>query len=605
LRRRDLAAILVPSPATAVQYDSTSGELMDIFTWTIVASIVVYVVIGNFAGRGIRQLDDYYVAGRRAPTILIVGTLVASVNSSTLFLGEAGFTYDGQMGPFLLFPQISTVGYIYGALLFGRYLRRSRAPTVADYFGKRFDSRRVQIAAGLTIIVALGGYLVVVTQGAAILLSSLTNLGYEQALIIAWISYTAFTMYSGSRGVILTDTIMFLLFTLASLVAAYWILDGLGGLPATIEGLASSTKTGIASWHGVIGAGTEWPTAKDFLIWALIIYFAWGIVFAVSPWQSSRHLMARDEHVVIRSAIIACLCVGLIQLCVYGMGGFINLANPRIDPSETVIIWAAKHLVPRFLGALLVAGIMAAALSSASTFLSLVGFSASNDIVVHKEKTEKQAIRISRLVMLGVGIVALIATFSFPPSIFWVTYFVGTVFASCWGPVGFMSVWSRRITKAAAFWGMISGFVANVVPTVLDFTGVIDLPSYLDPILIGAVVSLVVIVLVSRFGTVTRAERLYRMRLHRVPESERNPAKTRHTLLAPVLLVIYGCAMPFVIQHWYVVPYQRGSGQLLADGSINWATGEAVLSLCWAALYVPLGLISYKMIRNGYGAGAK
>ena len=578
---------------------------MDIFTWTIVASIIVYIVIGNFAGRGIRQLDDYYVAGRRAPTILIVGTLVASVNSSTLFLGEAGFTYDGQMGPFLLFPQGATIGYIYGALLFGRYLRRSRAPTVADYFGKRFDSRRVQIAAGLTIIVALGGYLVVVTQGAAILLSSLTNLGYGQALVIAWISYTAFTMYSGSRGVILTDTVMFLLFTFASLVAAWWILDGLGGLPATIEGLATSAKTGIASWHGVVGEGTEFPTATDFLIWMLIIDLAWGIVFAVSPWQSSRHLMARDEHVVVRAGILACLAVGLVQLCVYGMGGIINLANANIDPSETVIIWAAKHLVPEFLGALLLAGIMAAALSSASTFLSLVGFSASNDIVKHKEKTEKQAIRVSRLVMLGVGVVALIATFAFPPSIFWVTYFVGTVFASSWGPVGFMSVWSRTITKQAAFWGMISGFVFNVVPTILNFTGVIDLPSYLNPILIGVVVSLVVIVVLSRFGTVTRAERLYRMRLHRVPESELNPARTRFTLLVPFALVIYGCVMTFAMLRWYVLPYQRGTGQLLAGGSIDWATGEAVLSLCWAALYVPLGIVTYKVIRGAYATGAK
>jgi sodium/pantothenate symporter len=74
---------------------------MDIFTSTIVISIVVYVAIGNYAGRGVRKLDDYYVAGRRAPTLFTVGTLVASVMSSTTFLGEAGFTCDGQMGPFL------------------------------------------------------------------------------------------------------------------------------------------------------------------------------------------------------------------------------------------------------------------------------------------------------------------------------------------------------------------------------------------------------------------------------------------------------------------------------------------------------------------------
>jgi Na+/proline symporter len=60
---------------------------MDIYTTTIAISILVYIAIGNYAGRGIKNLDDYYVAGRRAPTLLIVGTLVASLMSSTMFLG--------------------------------------------------------------------------------------------------------------------------------------------------------------------------------------------------------------------------------------------------------------------------------------------------------------------------------------------------------------------------------------------------------------------------------------------------------------------------------------------------------------------------------------
>ena len=582
------------------------GFVIDSFTVAILVSIAVYLVIGNYAGRGVKQLDDYFVAGRRAPTLLIVGTLVASVMSSTVFLGEAGFTYDGQMGPFLQFPQMATTGYVIGALLFGRYLRRSRAPTVAAFFGKRFASRRVQAVAGITIIVALGVYLVVVTQGAAILLSDLTPLSYTQGLLLAWFSYTAFTLYSGSRGVILTDTLMFLLFTGAAVLVAVYVVADLGGLSATIEGLAAQNeKPGIASWHGVIGAGTDWPTAKDYLIWTLIIEFGWGFAFAVSPWQSSRHLMARNEHVVLRAAVYTCIVVGLLQLVIYGTGGFINLANPHIEPSETVMIWTTQNLVPQFLGALMLAGIMAAALSSASTFLSLVGFSASNDIVVHHERTEERAIHISRLVMFGVGVAALLATFLFPPSIFWVTYFIGPLFASTWGPVALMSVWSKRITRDGAFWGIIAGFFFNAVPWVFDFSGLIDLPSYLDPILIGAAASLLVTIAVSRRGSVSREERVYRMRLHRIPSEDVNRGLSRTTMVAPRVLIGFGCIMPFVMQHWYVKPYQRGTGELLADGSINWLTGEALLSLSWALLYIPLGLITLRIIRAQYSPGKR
>ena len=109
---------------------------MDIYTTAIAVSILIYIAIGNYAGRGVKKLDDYFVAGRRAPSILIIGTLVASVLSSTIFLGEVGFAYEGQAGPYMAWPQYATGGYIVGALFFGRYLRRSRATTVAEFFGE-------------------------------------------------------------------------------------------------------------------------------------------------------------------------------------------------------------------------------------------------------------------------------------------------------------------------------------------------------------------------------------------------------------------------------------------------------------------------------------
>lgn len=341
---------------------------MDIYTTTIAISILVYIAIGNYAGKGIKQLDDYYVAGRRAPTLIIVGTLVASVMSSTMFLGEAGFAYETQGGPYVLFPQAAAIGYVLGALFFGRYLRRSRTTTLAEFFGRRFNSKRVQALAGITIIFALGGYLLAVTQGAGILLSELTKLTYVESLFVAWLSYTAFTMYSGSRGVILTDTIMFLLFTIASAAAIVFLIDDLGGVPAVVQQVvAIESKPDLLSWHGMIGPGTEWPTAMDYLIWAVVIDISWMLVYMVSPWQSSRHLMAKNEHVVLRSAVYAGLFVVLLQVMVYGMGALINIGDPALSPPESATVWASLNMLPKFLGALMLAGIMAAVLSSAST----------------------------------------------------------------------------------------------------------------------------------------------------------------------------------------------------------------------------------------------
>ena len=575
---------------------------MDIYTSTILISLVIYIAVGYYAGLRVKKLEDYFVAGRRAPTLLIVGTLVASVLSTTIFLGETGFVYEGQAGPYLLWPPIAAMGYIFGALLFGRYLRRSQAITVADYFGQRFNSQRVQTAAGITIIFGLGGYLLAVTQGVAFLLTHITDFSFTQALIISWFSYTAFTMYSGTRGVILTDTLMFLLFTSVAVLALVFLVQDAGGWATAVQKLATlPDKPDLMAWHGMVGEDTPFSSVLDFTLWNITLALAWGLVYAVSPWQSSRYLIARDEHVVVRAACIAAIFLILMELTLYAAGAVINLSDSGIQPSEEVIIYAALNLLPGLLGALLLAGITAAGLSSASTFLSLVGFSVSNDLFRHDAVDETRMLKLSRLTMLGVGLVILVIAFYSPVDIFWLTYFVGTLFASSWGAVALMSVWSKRITADAAFWGIVSGFVFNAAPKALEYMEWIELPFWLDPILLGGLVSLVVVFVVSRFNHVSREEQVYRMKLHRVPEQEINKAKMRFTRYAPVLLAVYSLTICTILITIYVQPYQEITGGLRDGGGINWLSGEALLVLAGPIVVLPSAWIAWRMIRKSYG----
>ena len=575
---------------------------MDIYSGAILASLIVYIAVGNYAGRRVKKLDDYFVAGRRAPTLLIVGTLVASVLSTNAFLGETGFVYEGQAGPYLLWPPIAAMGYIFGALLFGRYLRRSRALTVADYFGKRFNSHRVQVAAGITIIFGLGGYLLAVTQGTAFLLTHVTDFTFTQSLVISWISYTAFTMYAGSRGVILTDTLMFLLFTSVAMLSLIFLVQDAGGWATAVQALATlPEKPELMAWHGIVGDDTPFSSVLDFTLWNITLALAWGLVYAVSPWQSSRYLIARDEHVVMRAACIAAIFLILMELTLYAAGAVINLSDSGIQPSEEVIIYAALNLLPELLGALLLAGIMAAGLSSASTFLSLVGFSVSNDIFRHDAVDEKKMLKLSRLSMLVVGVIILVVAFYSPVDIFWLTFFVGTLFASSWGPVALMSVWSKRITADAAFWGIVSGFVFNAGPKALEYFEWVDLPFWLDPILLGGLVSLVVVLVVSRFSRVDRQEQVYRMQMHRTPQQELSASKLRFTQYAPLLLAAYSLTICYILITVYVQPYQEITGTLNAGGGINWLSGESVLVLAGPLVVLPTAWIAWRMIRKSYG----
>ena len=576
---------------------------MDIYTTSILISIVIYALVGNYAGRKVKHLEDYFVVGRQAPTLLIVGTLVASVLSTNAFLGETGFSYATQGGAFILWPSIWVTGYVWGALYFGRYLRRSRALTVAEFFGWRFDSQPVQAAAGITIVLGLGGYLLAVTQGAAVILSELTPLSYTQGLIVAWVSYTAFTLYSGSRGVVITDTLMFLLFTVMSFVALYFIVDSHGGWLASLRELAQlEEKPDLMTWHGVVGPGTHWPTPADYAIWSVVQGIAWALVTAVSPWQSSRYLMAKSEHVVIRSACIAAIVIAISNAALYAAATAVNLSKIDIVPDEQTMVWAAMNMMPSLVGALLLAGVAAAALSSATTFLSLVGFSVSQDIFPHRQRDEQSMLRFSRSMMLVVGVVTLAISLFLPPSILWLTYYVGTIFASSWGPVGFMSVWSDKITARAAYWGIISGFVGNAIPRLLDTLGWIDLPSYFNPILIGGVISLVVIVCLSYLGNVTDTQRARRIALHQVPEEDRDDRETKATQWSAIGVAVSGIFLTAMLLIFYVLPYQRITGTLSDGGGLDWWTGETLLALMWAGLFVPWGIMAYQMVGRSYSA---
>lgn len=538
---------------------------MSSFLAGMIISILVYLAVGWYAGRKVKHLDDYYVAGRNAPTLLIVGTLVASFLSTNAFMGEVGMSYRGHAPLIVIMTGVNCLGYIVGALYFGRYLRRSRALTVPEFFGQRFRSRRLQAFAGLTIVIGLTGYLLAVTWGVALVMTEVTGISATAAIFVAWFGYTGFTLYSGSRGVILTDTIMFLLFTSVAMLALFYIVQAGGGWFASLEQLAIyGDKPGIISWHGVVGPESNWQTPADGLIWALILGVAWGVVVAVSPWQSSRYLMARSEHVVVRSACGASIAMFLLYLATSFGAAAVNLSNPDIDPPESTLIWVAMNLMPTIAGAVLVSGILAAGLSSASTFLSLVGFSASNDIFRHSDDPRKQ-LRSTRYTMVAIGLVVIVLALAVPRNIFWITYFAGPVFASSWGIVAFMSVWSKRITEAGAFWGMVTGFLGNIATNLLSLLGGVELPVYLDPILTGAVISFLTVITVSGTGAVSIEEHEFRERLHKTPERELDPREVARTLVWPKAMLAVGVLVMAVLVIFYARPYQdaiaaRGPG---------------------------------------------
>ena len=399
---------------------------MNTYLISTIVAVVAFTVIGILAGRKVKDTNDYYVAGRKAPVILIVGSLIASFLSTGAFLGDTGEVYSGFFMGIVIVGILQALGYTYGATLFGKYIRRSEANTVPEYFGIRFNSNRLRKLAAITLMFGVTAYLLSAIQGASTLMTSITGLDYKWCVLIAWLSFTLFTVYSGSKGVLLTDTIMFIIFLLASLIGIPYIIHAAGGWFNTISDLANSTTNpGIISWTNNLNY--LYPTGIQNLVWAIVYGIVWAIVVMVSPWQTSRYLMAKDEHTVVRSSIWASIGVTIVTMALYFSAAFVYKINPNLSDASTSIIWAAMNLMPTIIGVIMLTGILSAGISSASTFLSLIGSSLTNDLLNKSKKiTEDNKLKISRMGMAVVSFIALLLAFFNPPQIFWIMYFGGT-----------------------------------------------------------------------------------------------------------------------------------------------------------------------------------
>ena len=70
---------------------------MNVYLIGMIVAMLVFVIIGIVISRKIKNVEDFYVAGRRAPTVLIAGSLIASYASTGLFMGDAAQGYEGIM----------------------------------------------------------------------------------------------------------------------------------------------------------------------------------------------------------------------------------------------------------------------------------------------------------------------------------------------------------------------------------------------------------------------------------------------------------------------------------------------------------------------------
>lgn len=533
---------------------------MNIFFVGVIVSIALYLVIGLMAGRKVKGVNDYYVSGRSAPTILIAGTLFASMLSVNGFMGDQAFCYTGNITSLVLLNSMCACGYVFGPLVFGRFLRRSECTTMPEFFGNRYNDYRNRRVAGIITIISLTAYLLACITGVGILMEELTGLPYEACLFIAWACFTVFTFYSGSKGVIVTDTLMFMVFIAATLIAGPYIFNAQGGIGELLGNLMNnpSAPAGLLDFHGNI-PGTGANDVFGAVMYAVTMGIIWFITVAVSPWQAGRNLMAKSEHVTFRAGAVAAICTTVFLLYLNLQSISVLNLNPGMEDPQRVLIWAAFNVMPKLVGTLVLAGIMAAGLSSASTFLSVVGFSVTSDIIPVKFKSEQQQLRVSRGIMLVVGIVSLVLAYMGLGGVRVISWFASTIIAASWVIPGVGGILSKKLSATGARWSMLAGFLGFIIAKglvgfqVAPFNAIFI--NFLDPFFIGLYLSLMFAVIGSKLRPITPVETNYRNQLLILPESEKAPADYARDRVYGYLLIVVGVVTTLVLLFGWALPY--------------------------------------------------
>lgn len=528
---------------------------MNIYLLGMLVTMVLYIGIGALISRSVKDANDFYVAGRNAPAYLITGSLVASFIGVGLFMGDVGEAYSGFFGPIMIAVGVLSVGYIFGSVFFGRYLRRSKAVTIPQFFGRRFDSPAMKTLATVTGIFIMLVYSLSCVQGIATLMSVVTGLSYNACVVLAVITFTLITVMSGAKGVLITDTIMFAVFSIATIVGAAFIAVKAGGWISTVNEMATYQPI-----PGILSAGGNmdyfYPTARDNFIWACGYGIAWMAVLAVAPWQSSRYLMAKNEHAVIRSSILASAAVFVIEFLMCMAGVFAQKLNPGMEAPSHALIWASMNTMPMVLGIVVLSGVLASGISSATTFLSLISSNIMNDIL--KVKDARRQVLYGRVSVLIIAVIICLLCIYQPPQIFWITYLGATIVACSWLPVALASVWSKRVTKIGAFWGMLVGFVVSAAMKIGVSVMGVTLPIYFDPFFVGLGAGIIAMVIGSAFTKVTEAEKREREALFVVPEEEKNPEEIRKTKRLLIFSIPMGLIITAVLVILWVIPYTNG-----------------------------------------------
>jgi SSS family solute:Na+ symporter len=444
------------------------------------------VAIGLVSRRRAMGGDNFFVAGRKGSSLFITGSLLATIvgGSATVGMAGLGFT-QGLTGMWWLL--VGSVGLVVLGIFWAGKVREFGLYTLPELVEKQYD-KRISLAASILIVISWLGVIAGQIVASGKILSVLGMGSPVMWMIIFSAVFIGYTLLGGQYAVIRTDAFQIGIIFVGIFAGLGLMMSRLGGW----GGLQMSLPQGQFGF----------PLSSQFGGYELILLLLLvGLTYVVGPDMYSRLFCARDTKTARASVFWAALLIipFAFSITLIGMGA--SALFPQIAPEQafpTVI----NEVLPPFVGAIVLAALLGAVMSSADTCLMTASTILTVDIVGRFKPflSQSQILSISRWGIVVLGLCSLLLALALK-GVISALLFAYTVYTS--GlilPViaGFYKD-KLKVTPMGALAAIIGGGAVALISKLFDI-------KYLD--LGGLLVSGVLLFLVSFIDNKIRSQRL-------------------------------------------------------------------------------------------------
>ncbi len=475
----------------------------------LIIYFAILLAIGFYCHRRATDVNGFVLGGRSVGPWLTAFAFGTSYFSAVVFVGYAG-QFGWRFGIAATWAGIGNalIGSLLAWVVLGRRTRimtqHLDSATMPQFFGDRYKSKALKIAASVIIFIFLIPYTASLYNGLSRLFGMAFNIDYSICILIMAVLTAIYVIAGGYMATAINDFIqgMIMLIGIIAVIAA--VLMSQGGFTAALAGLAEVTDESVSSSPGIF-ASFFGPEPLNLLFVVLLTSLGtWGL-----PQMVQKFYAIRDEGAIKKGTIISTIFALVVAGGCYFLGGFGRLFSDKIDIAangyDSVIPTMLETLSPLLI-ALVVVLVMSA---SMSTLSSLVMASSSTltidflkDNFVKDMSEKKQVLMIRILVVVFIAVSAIIALIQYRSSVTFIAQLMGiswgALAGSFLGPFLYSLYW-KGTTKIACWASFIFGSGIMIINMIC--------PSILPPIMqssincgaIAMLASLVIVPVVSLF----------------------------------------------------------------------------------------------------------